>query len=66
MLTGQAMLERLGYTDLPVALASGLVTDELVLQAQVLGIREVIYKPHSLEDIAVAMNRMLAGSRSRA
>jgi len=45
--------------DLPVALASGLVTDELVTQAQVLGIREVIYKPHALAHLATAMNRML-------
>jgi PAS domain S-box-containing protein len=46
--------------DLPVALASGLVTDELLAQAQSLGVREVIYKPHSLGDLASALNRMLA------
>ena len=46
--------------DLPVALASGLVTDDLVVQAQTLGIREVIYKPHSLDDLASALHRMLA------
>ncbi len=50
--------------ELPFALASGLVTDELVKQARVLGIREVIYKPHLLEDIASAMNRMLAEHES--
>ena len=48
--------------DLPVALASGLVTDELLTQAQALGVREVIYKPHSLGDLAVALHRMLAGN----
>ena len=47
--------------DLPVALASGLVTDELVAQTQALGIREAIYKPHSLGVLGSAMNRMLAG-----
>jgi two-component system, cell cycle sensor histidine kinase and response regulator CckA len=48
--------------DLPVALASGLVTDDLLAQAQALGVREVIYKPHSLADLAAALHRMLAGN----
>jgi PAS domain S-box-containing protein len=48
--------------DLPVALASGLVTDDLLEQAQALGVREVIYKPHSLSDLAAAMHRMFAGT----
>jgi len=47
--------------DLPVALTSGLVTDDLLTQAQALGVREVIYKPHSLDDLAAALHRMLAG-----
>ena len=46
--------------DLPVALASGLVTDDLLTQAQALGVHEVIYKPHSLGDLAAALHRMLA------
>jgi two-component system cell cycle sensor histidine kinase/response regulator CckA len=45
--------------DFPVALASGLVTDDLLMQAQALGVREVIYKPHSLDDLAGALHRML-------
>jgi two-component system, cell cycle sensor histidine kinase and response regulator CckA len=45
--------------DLPVALASGLVTDDLLLQAKALGVREVIYKPHSLGDLAAVLHRML-------
>ncbi|HKX95911.1 MAG TPA: PAS domain S-box protein [Methylibium sp.] len=48
--------------ELPVALASGLVTDDLLTQAKTLGVREVIYKPHSLDDLAAALHRMLAGS----
>jgi PAS domain S-box-containing protein len=48
--------------DLPVALASGLVTDDLLTQAQALGVREVIYKPHALSDLAAALHRMLAGN----
>ena len=46
--------------DLPVALASGLVTDDLLTQAQALGVHEVIYKPHSLGELAAALHRMLA------
>ena len=45
--------------DLPVALASGLVTDDLLSQAKAIGVREVIYKPHSLADLAAALHRML-------
>jgi PAS domain S-box-containing protein len=48
--------------DLPVAVASGLVTDDLLAQAQALGVREVIYKPHSLDDLAAALNRMMAST----
>jgi signal transduction histidine kinase/ActR/RegA family two-component response regulator len=47
---------------LPVALASGLMTDELLAQAQALGVREVLYKPHSMDDLAATMRRLLAGS----
>jgi hypothetical protein len=36
------------------------VTDDLLAQAHALGIREVIYKPHSLADLGAAMHRMLA------
>jgi PAS domain S-box-containing protein len=46
--------------EMPVALTSGLVTDDLLAQAHALGIREVIYKPHSLADLGAAMHRMLA------
>jgi two-component system, cell cycle sensor histidine kinase and response regulator CckA len=49
--------------DLPVALASGLVTDELLAQAEALGVRELIYKPHSLDDLAAALQRMLTKDR---
>jgi len=45
--------------DLPVALASGFVTDELRAQALALGIREVIYKPHTVAELAAAVDRAL-------
>jgi two-component system, cell cycle sensor histidine kinase and response regulator CckA len=48
--------------DLPVALASGLVTDDLLTRAHVLGVREVIYKPHSMGDLASALHRMFEGN----
>ncbi len=47
--------------DLPVALASGFVTDDLRAQAHSLGIHEVIYKPHTVEELAAAVERALAG-----
>ncbi|MGD9765623.1 MAG: PAS domain S-box protein [Candidatus Binatia bacterium] len=43
----------------PVALASGYVTDELRAKAHALGIREVIYKPNTVGDLAEAINRMV-------
>jgi PAS domain S-box-containing protein len=45
--------------DLPVAVASGNVTETLRMKAQALGIREVIYKPSTLTDLAQAVQRML-------
>lgn len=47
---------------LPVALACGLMTVDLLMQARALGVREVIYKPHSLDILAAAFHRMLADS----
>jgi PAS domain S-box-containing protein len=48
--------------ELPVALASGFVTDELRAQALALGIRELIYKPQTIEELAAAVARALAES----
>lgn len=45
--------------DLPVALASGYVTDELREKARALGIRAVIYKPNLVEDLAQSIHRLL-------
>ena len=46
---------------LPIALASGLMTDDLLLQAREIGVREFLYKPHTLDDLAGALRRMFAG-----
>ena len=45
--------------DLPIALASGFVTDELRAKALALGIDEVIYKPHTVAELAAAVERAL-------
>lgn len=44
--------------DLPVILASGYLTDELQAQSLELGIREVIYKPYSNEELAAVLARL--------
>lgn len=48
--------------ELPVALASGLMTDELLLQARAIGVCEVLYKPHTLDDLAGALHRMFVSN----
>ena len=45
--------------DLPVALASGYVTDELREKAAALGILEVLYKPTAVEGLVEAIDRLL-------
>ena len=47
---------------LPVALASGNVSEELRVQARALGVREVIYKPTTVTELAEAIHRMWAGA----
>ena len=53
--------------DLPVVLASGYITEELRAQAPVAGIRELIYKPNTVDDLceAVARAAQTAGGQSR-
>jgi CheY-like chemotaxis protein len=46
---------------LPVALASGNISDALLARAQALGIREVIYKPTTMAELATAVHRLWAG-----
>jgi CheY-like chemotaxis protein len=46
-------------SDVPVVLCSGHVTDELRERAAEAGIREVLYKPHSVEDFGTAIGRLL-------
>jgi len=43
--------------DLPVVLASGYITEELRAQAPAAGIRELIYKPNTVDDLCEAVAR---------
>lgn len=44
--------------DMPIALASGHITDDLRTQVLSMGVREVVYKPISLDQISKVLNRM--------
>jgi len=44
--------------DLPVALASGYITDELRAKAPAAGISELIYKPNTVEELCAAVARL--------
>jgi signal transduction histidine kinase/ActR/RegA family two-component response regulator len=44
-------------TELPVVLASGYITEELRQQASAAGVRELIYKPNTVDDLCEAVAR---------
>ncbi len=44
--------------DLPVALASGYITEELRAKAPAAGVRELIYKPNTVEDLCEMVARL--------
>lgn len=46
--------------NLPVALASGYITEELRLQARSAGVREVVFKPEAMKDLYQMADRVLA------
>jgi len=50
--------------DLPVALASGYITDELRVQAPAVGVSELIYKPNTVDDLCEAIARLATRSAS--
>jgi PAS domain S-box-containing protein len=47
---------------LPVALASGNISETLLVRARSMGVREVIYKPTTMAELATAVHRMWAGA----
>ncbi len=44
--------------DLPVALASGYITDELRAQAPAAGVKELIYKPNTVDELCAVIARV--------
>lgn len=46
--------------NLPVALASGYITEDLRLQARGAGVREVVFKPEAMKDLYQMADRVLA------
>ena len=49
--------------DLPVVLASGFITEELRSKAPAVGIRELIYKPNTVDDLCDAVARLAQAIR---
>ena len=45
--------------DLPVVVLSGYITDELRAQAAAVGVRELIAKPHEVEELRDTVHRLL-------
>jgi len=52
--------------DLPVAMASGYITDEMREQAPAAGVSELIYKPNTVEDLCEAVARLANAQRGNA
>ena len=46
--------------NLPVALASGYITEDLRLQARSAGVREVVFKPEAMKELYQMADRVLA------
>jgi two-component system, cell cycle sensor histidine kinase and response regulator CckA len=49
--------------DLPVAIASGYISEELRREAPAAGVDEIIYKPDTVEALCRAIEKMMAGRR---
>jgi two-component system cell cycle sensor histidine kinase/response regulator CckA len=47
--------------DLPIAVASGYITDELREQAPAAGVSELVYKPNTAEELCEAVARLARG-----
>ena len=46
--------------DIPVALISGFVTDELAARAEALGVKAVLFKPNLTRELAPLISRLLS------
>jgi PAS domain S-box-containing protein len=49
--------------DLPMALASGYITEELRAKASIAGVDELIYKPNTVDELCEAVARLAATTR---
>jgi PAS domain S-box-containing protein len=47
--------------DVPIVMTSGYIRPEDELEAQKIGVRELLLKPDTIDDLAVALQRVLAG-----
>ena len=47
--------------ELPIVLASGEVSSTLTRQAQLVGVRHVVYKPNTVDDLCHAIHRLASG-----
>ena len=50
---------------LPVAVASGYITDELQAEAMAAGVREVVFKTDAVEDFCAVVARLVSGAESK-
>jgi DNA-binding NarL/FixJ family response regulator len=49
--------------EIPVVLSSGYITEDQKENARRIGIREIIYKPNSVEELSTAIHRLVCVSR---
>jgi CheY-like chemotaxis protein len=49
--------------DLPLALASGYITEELRAKALAVGVSELIYKPNTVDELCEAVARLAGKPR---
>ncbi|MBX3025164.1 response regulator [bacterium] len=49
--------------DLPIALCSGHVTEDLKQRARAAGLREVLYKPNTMQELSDAIHRLAVSAR---
>ena len=44
---------------LPVVITSGYITEELTASARAVGVREVVYKPNTVDELCATLQRLL-------
>jgi len=46
--------------DLPVVITSGFITEELRREASTIGVRHLVHKPNTVDELCSAIERLLA------